>query len=99
MSDGGDDDEKIGKEKEDQEAEQPVKKEPKKKVPPTKKGTKNDRGDYVITTIDIPDMRTGVSKSEKMQVISDSDSDSGYGDEDEPKEEKKVEEAPAKEGK
>ena len=30
--------------------------------PPTKKGVKNDRGDYVVSTIDIPDMRTGVSK-------------------------------------
>jgi hypothetical protein len=34
----------------------------KPKPPPTKKGVKNDRGDYVVTSIDIPDMRTGVSK-------------------------------------
>lgn len=31
----------------------------KKKIPAAQKGFKNDRGDYVVTTINIPDMRTG----------------------------------------
>jgi len=68
---------------------------PKKIIPPAKKGSKNERGDYVVTTIDIPDMRTGMKVIENKLEDSDSDSEEGYGDEDEPvKEETKVEEAP-----
>lgn len=36
----------------------------KKKVPAAQKGFKNDRGDYVVTTINIPDMRTGMKNDE-----------------------------------
>ena len=39
-----------------------VEQEPKKVIPPPMKGTKNKQGDYVVTTIDIPDSRDGVSK-------------------------------------
>ena len=36
----------------------------KKKIPAAQKGFKNDRGDYVVTTINIPDMRTGMKNDE-----------------------------------
>lgn len=51
------------------------------------KGFKNKDGDYVVTTIDIPDMRTGVkSKDEDDKEAEDeSDSDDEY-DEEEDKE-------------
>jgi len=50
-----------------------------------KKGSKNARGDYVVSTIDIPDMRKGLSKGDvKKAEVTDSDSDEGYGEEDEP---------------
>ena len=73
----------------------------KKIIPPAKKGHKNTRGDYVVTTIDIPDMRTGLSKGgENKNADSDSSSDEGYGDEEAPVKEvaAKVEEV-KKEGK
>lgn len=69
---------------------QPEQAEPKEEVkkpyiPPTKKGFKNDKGDYVVTSINIPDLRDGLKdKKETRQIESDSDSDEGYGDEDEP---------------
>lgn len=47
--------------KEDDKAKVTVKK---KKIPAAQKGFKNDRGDYVVTTINIPDMRTGVNKED-----------------------------------
>lgn len=39
---------------EEEEPEEP------KYIPPPMKGTKNKGGDYVVTTIDIPDFRDGV---------------------------------------
>ena len=55
----------------------------KKKIPPAQKGTKNSHGDYVVTSIDIPDMRTGVKKDDEGKVIDeDTDSDTEYDDED-----------------
>ena len=45
--------------KEDQKEEE---QEPKKVIPPPMKGTKNKQGDYVVTTIDIPDTRDGIKK-------------------------------------
>ena len=72
----------------------------KKKVPAAQKGFKNDRGDYVVTTINIPDMRTGVAKkNEDGQEVEDSDSDTGYDEEDDTKEEKKAAVEEKKEGK
>ena len=46
------------------------------------KDFKNARGDYVVTTIDIPDMRTGVKGEDGEEEADSSDSDEGYGDED-----------------
>ena len=72
----------------------------KKKIPAAQKGSKNDRGDYVVTTINIPDMRTGVNKKdEDGQDVDESDSDSGYDEEDDAKEEKKAAASEKKEGK
>ena len=65
-----------------------VKKEKKKKVPQAKKGFKNDRGDYVVTSIVVPDLRVGANKKEKKEQESDSDSESGYDDEDDSKDQK-----------
>ena len=65
--------------------EQEVKKEKKKKIPQAKKGFKNDRGDYVVTSIVVPDLRSGVDKKEK-EVVESSDSDTEYDDEDDTKE-------------
>jgi len=82
MSDNG--------EEEEEEKQQDANAEEKPKVKKPIKGTKNKDGDYVITTLDIPDMRTGINKAEKTGVaaaISDDSSDEGYGDEDEPAEE------------
>jgi len=65
-------------------------------IPPPIKGKKNERGDYIVTTINIPDFKTEKkAKDEEESVESDSESE-GYGDEDdaqevvkeEPKEEK-----------
>lgn len=64
-----------------------VKKEKKKKVPQAKKGFKNDRGDYVVTSIVVPDLRVGANKKEKKEE-SESDSESGYDDEDDSKDQK-----------
>ena len=72
----------------------------KKKIPAAQKGFKNDRGDYVVTTINIPDMRTGVNKKdEDGQDVDESDSESGYDEEDDAKEEKKAPVSEKKEGK
>ena len=52
------------------------------------KGFKNDRGDYVVTSINIPDMRTDVKKNqdEDSEDVDPSDSESeGYGDEEDSK--------------
>lgn len=63
----------------------------KKKIPAAQKGFKNDRGDYVVTTINIPDMRTGLTKKDEDGVdVDESDSDTGYDEEDDTKEEKKT---------
>ena len=55
---------------------------PAKKIPPPQKGTKNAQGDYVVTKIEIPDLRVGIKDGEDGSEAADSsDSDSGYGDE------------------
>lgn len=84
---------------EDEEAQEtreeaPKVEEVKKVIPPAKKGTKNVRGDYVVTTIDIPDMRTGLKEGRNKNALieSDSDSDEGYGEEEEAVVEDKKEE-------
>lgn len=91
MSDGDDG------EQEEEKVAAPV--EPKKFIPPPKKGTKNKGGDYVVTTLDIPDFRDGIKDKKKEAQESDSDSDEGYGDEDEPAKETNQEATPAVEGK
>ena len=64
----------------------------KKKVPPPQKGSKNKDGDYVVTTIDIPDIRSGVKQNDDGAAQEEeSDSDTGYDDEDD------VNETPAQE--
>jgi hypothetical protein len=83
MSDGDEPETEV---KEEDKAKITVKK---KKVPAAQKGFKNDRGDYVVTSINIPDMRQGVKKDEDGQPLDDSDSDSVYDDEDDAKEEAK----------
>lgn len=94
MSDGEEPEQEV---KDEEKAKITIKK---KKIPAAQKGFKNDRGDYVVTTINIPDMRTGVNKKdEDGQPIDSSDSDSGYDDEDDTKEEKKAAVAEKKEGK
>ena len=47
------------------EQEVQVKKEKKKKIPQAKKGFKNDRGDYVVTSIFVPDLRQGANADKK----------------------------------
>lgn len=89
----------------DEEAEREVPKEQvqdqekKVKVPKPMKGVKNDRGDYVVTTIDIVETRT-TKKEKKEEVDEESDSDEGYGEEEDKqedvKEEVKVEAKPGK---
>ena len=82
-------------EDDDDQQEQPAeekveeKKEEKKVIPPTKKGFKNKQGDYVVTSIVIPDLRDGLKKEKEAKKVleDDSDSDEGYGDEDEPAQE------------
>ena len=62
----------------------------KKKAP---EGSKNKYGDYVVTSIDIPDLRTGVKDNEKGGVKEDSsDSDTEYDDEDDNNEQQAAEE-------
>lgn len=84
-------------EEEVEEVKNHVIKEAKKKIPPAQKGTKNSHGDYVVTTIDIPDMRVGQKKhdEEGNEVDDSSDSDTEYDDEDDVKE-TPVEEAKGK---
>ena len=91
------DDEAAVAEGQEDEADKSKAEKPKKKIQ-GKKGFKNERGDYVVTSIDIPDMRTGVKKDgDGDKVESESDSDDVYDDEDDEKdnapkvEEKKAE--------
>jgi len=60
----------------------------KKKVPAEQKGIKNARGDYVVTSIDIPDLRAGVKKDKdgNDQAEDDDDTDTEYDEEDDAKE-------------
>jgi hypothetical protein len=54
---------------------------PKKKAAP--KGSKNKDGDFIVTTIDIPDMRAGIKgEGDDDEDEEDSESDEGYGEED-----------------
>ena len=57
-----------------------------------KKGVKNDRGDYIITKIEIPDNRIHKENEEKEgQEVEESSSDEGYGDEEEQTQQEVVE--------
>lgn len=84
----------------DQEEEQPEQEEKQHVIKPAAekkknapKGTKNRDGDYVVTTIDIPDIRSGVKQDgDKEEEEEESDSDSGYDDEDDTKETAPVQE-------
>jgi hypothetical protein len=67
-------------------------------IPPPMKGTKNKGGDYVVTSIDIPDLRDGVKSKANGDDEDESDSDEGYGDEEEPAKEEEGK-APVEEGK
>ena len=81
------------------EGDQGEQEQPKKKVIPGKKGVKNQHGDYVVTSIDIPDHRSGIRKNkEGQEEESDSSSDEGYGDEDDTQQQPKPQEE-IKEGK
>jgi len=60
-------------------------------VPAAKKGYKNDRGDYVVTTIEIHDTRVGIKKENAEDEESESDSDTEYDEEDDVKEDPKAE--------
>ena len=89
----------------DEDAEREVQKEQvpqeeKKKVPKPMKGVKNDRGDYVVTTIDVAETRAPEKKSKEV-VEEESDSDEGYGEEEDNQQEEVKEEvkAEAKPGK
>ena len=59
MSNDEDDDQPAEQEAQPEEA-QPKEEEKKVYIPPTKKGFKNKQGDYVVTTINIPDTREGL---------------------------------------
>lgn len=107
MSDDNGDENETDVKKTDQEVndqakegEQAEEEKPKMKKIPGKKGVKNAQGDYVVTSIDIPDHRSGMKKKNENgeNEESDSSSDEGYGDEDDaPVEAKPVEKT--KEGK
>ena len=83
-----------GDQEEEVEQDQQKEAKPKKKVPPAQKGVKNSQGDYVVTSIDIPDMRTGVKKDGEGKDVaeSESDSDTEYDEEDDQNETNQVEE-------
>ena len=106
MSDDNDQENETDIKKTDQEVsqantegDQAEQDKPKKKVIPGKKGVKNQHGDYVVTSIDIPDHRSGIKKDkQKGEQDSDSSSDEGYGDEDDTQEQPKPQEE-VKEGK
>ena len=54
------------------------------RVPNAKKGIKNVRGDYIVTKIEIPDIKSkkdGENKNKESEE--ESSSDEGYGEEDE----------------
>ena len=57
---------------------------PAQKIPAAQKGKKNKQGDYIVTTIDIPDIRA--EKKEGDESSEDgSDSDTEYDEEDDVK--------------
>jgi hypothetical protein len=63
MSDGEEHEEQTLEQKaEGEEKNHKIKPAQKVKVPPAMKGTKNTNGDYVVASIDIPDMRTGLKE-------------------------------------
>lgn len=73
-----------------------------KKVKPAQKGTKNKEGDYIVTSIDIPDNRTGIKKGEEGAAgegEEEEDSDTEYDEEDDTKEAQAVPEETKQEGK
>lgn len=96
MSDGEPEEEQPEEQK--GEEKQHTIKPAKKNIPAAKKGFKNKDGDYVVSTIDIPDMRTGVKEKDEEGNEVETDSDTEYDDEDDTKETKPVEEE-SKEGK
>ena len=65
-------------------------------IPKAKKGTKNDKGDYIVTSFVIEDTRIGMKKDNDNNEEDEEDSDDFYGDEDDKKEETKKEAAPVK---
>lgn len=92
-----DDEEVEETEVQKEEVQEEVKKP--KVIPKAMKGVKNDRGDYVVTTIDIIETRT-YKKEAKDQEDEESSSDEGYGEEEDKqvdvKEEVKAEAKPGK---
>ena len=60
MSDGDEAEPEKDADDENREEGEKVIKQKKQKLPPKKAAVKNDRGDYVVTSIDIPDMRHGM---------------------------------------
>ena len=71
----------------------------KKRNPKPVKGFKNAGGDYIVTTINVVDTRSGVKAEEDKAQESESDSDDVYDDEDDSKEEAKQAKQESKEGK
>mmetsp|Transcript_16299 Transcript_16299/g.25184 ORF Transcript_16299/g.25184 Transcript_16299/m.25184 type:complete len:106 (-) Transcript_16299:587-904(-) len=59
------------------------------------KGFKNDRGDYVVTSILIPELQKKEKKAEESEE-EESDSDEGYDEEDDTKEQAQANAAAAK---
>ena len=92
-----DDEEVEETEVQKEEVQEEVKKP--KVIPKAMKGVKNDRGDYVVTTIDIIETRKN-KKEAKDQEDEESSSDEGYGEEEDKqvdvKEEVKAEAKPGK---
>lgn len=91
--DGDNDNNEEGKEEESKTEKINIIRQQKKKVPQPMKGQKNQRGDYIVTTIDIPDTRTKnkIDQNEKEDDSSDSDTESD--EEDEVQEQPKPEES------
>jgi hypothetical protein len=86
-----DEDPEADAEREQADAEKAAKKEKKKRIPQAKKGFKNDRGDYVVTSIVVPDLRAGGEAKEKKDEDSSS-SETEYDDEDDSKDQKQPKE-------
>ena len=85
MSDDDEQDAQVEAKEEAKEEPAAAEEKPAKVVPPAQKGFKNDRGDYVVTSINIPDL-VSKKKTENQDDDDSSDSDSeGYGSEEDAK--------------